>query len=133
MTGQMGAKIVDVLERVGEFYLGFESKVYQAFLLQVGGTDALRHYDATEVYWDRLQAVLDSFFTSAERARVCERLIERPELYARPEFRGFLCRIWPARWRLPARRAHPSTPQVLAGSTSADRPQIRSPLGPALG
>jgi hypothetical protein len=92
MTGQMGAKIVDVLERVGEFYLGFESKVYQAFLLQVGGTDALRHYDATEVYWDRLQAVLDSFFTSAERARVCERLIERPELYARPEFRGFLCR-----------------------------------------
>jgi hypothetical protein len=92
MTGQMGAKIVDVLEQAGELYLGLEPKIYQAFLLQVGATDALRRYDRTEAYWERLQAVLDGFFTSAERAKVCERLVDRFELCARAEFRSFLCR-----------------------------------------
>ncbi len=82
MTGQMGVKIVDVLEQAGELYLGLEPKIYQAFLLQVGATDALRRYDPTEAYWERLQAVLDGFFTSAERAQVCERLIDRAELRA---------------------------------------------------
>ena len=92
MTGQMGVTIVDVLEQAGELYLGLEPKIYQAFLLQVGATDALRRYDPTEAYWERLQAVLDGFFTSGERAQVCERLIDRAELRARAEFRSFLCR-----------------------------------------
>jgi hypothetical protein len=91
MIAPMGADIVSVLEQAGERYLGrTQSKAYAVFLLQVGGTDALRAYEASEAYWERVQAVLDTFFNSAERAEICACLITRPELQARPEFRSFL-------------------------------------------
>ena len=77
MTAPMGADIVDVLEQAGERYLGeTQSKAHAAFLLQVGGTDALRAYDASEAYWERVQAVLDTLLHLG-RARRDLRLPDR--------------------------------------------------------
>lgn len=91
MTTSMGERIIGVLEEAGRRYLGAtDSRAYSALLLQIGGTDALRAYDASEAYWGHVQAVLDTFFTSAQRAEICAGLIDQPELRARPEFREFL-------------------------------------------
>ena len=90
MTPPMGVSIVELLETAGKRYLGeVQSKTYAAFLLQIGGTNALRSYDASGSYWERVQAVLDAFFSSAERAEICVGLTDRAELRARPEFRSF--------------------------------------------
>jgi hypothetical protein len=119
MTAPMGADIVDVLERAGERYLGrTQSKAHAAFLLQVGGTDALRAYDASETYWERVQAVLDAFFSSAERAEICAWLIDRPELRARPEFQGFLGHA------LAERRMQELIAAAVMASTARGRPPL---------
>jgi hypothetical protein len=90
---KVGAKVVDVLERAGARYLSQnEPHLYQAYLLNVGATQALRRYDGTETYWDRVQAVLDAFFSSSERAEICTELIAQQTLWELPEFRGFLMR-----------------------------------------
>jgi hypothetical protein len=90
---QVGAVIVEVLERAGARYLGQnEPDLYRAYLLNIGGTDTVRHYDGTETYWDRVQLILDGFFSARERARICAEVIAHRELWARPEFRGFLMR-----------------------------------------
>jgi hypothetical protein len=39
-----------------------------------------------------VQLILDGFFSSRERAQICTEVIARGELWARPEFRGFLTR-----------------------------------------
>ena len=91
MTARLGAKIIDVLEQAGELYLKRTAPdAYAAFLLQVGGTDTLRVYEASATYWERVQAMLDSFFTSAERAEIAARLIEEVGMRRRPELRSFL-------------------------------------------
>jgi hypothetical protein len=90
---KVGAKVVDVLERAGARYLNQnEPHLYQAYLLNVGATQALRRYDGTETYWDRVQAILDAFFSSSERAEICTELIAQHALWGLPEFRGFLMR-----------------------------------------
>jgi hypothetical protein len=90
---QVGAVIVDILERAGARYLKqSEPDLYRAFLLNIGGTDTLRRYDRTTTYWDRLQLILDAFFSSKERAQICTEVIAHGELLERPEFRGFLQR-----------------------------------------
>jgi hypothetical protein len=90
---QVGAVIVDILDRAGGRYLREdEPDLYRAYLLNIGGTDTVRHYDRTETYWDRVQLILDGFFSSRERSRICTEVIARGELWARPEFRGFLLR-----------------------------------------
>jgi len=90
---KVGAEIVDILERAGARYLGQnEPDLYQAFLLNVGATQALRRYDGTETYWDRVQAILDAFFSSSERAEICTQLIAHRQLQQLSEFRGFLMR-----------------------------------------
>ena len=90
---KVGAQIVEILERAGARYLGpNEPDLYQAFLMNVGATQALRRYDATETYWDRVQAILDAFFSSSERAEICTELIAHRGLLSLPEFRGFLIR-----------------------------------------
>jgi hypothetical protein len=90
---QVGAVIVDILERAGARYLREdEPDLYRAYLLNIGGTDTVRHYDRTETYWDRVQLILDGFFNSRERAQICTEVIARGELWERPEFRGFLMR-----------------------------------------
>ena len=87
----VGAVIVDILERAGARYLRQnEPDLYRAYLLNIGGTDTLRRYDRTETYWDRVQLILDWFFSATQRAQICAEVIAHGELCARPEFRGFL-------------------------------------------
>jgi hypothetical protein len=89
----VGAVIVDILERAGARYLKRnEPDLYWAYLLNIGGTHAVRRYDQTETYWDRVQLILDGFFSSKERAQICTELIAHGELWGRAEFRGFLMR-----------------------------------------
>ena len=91
MTAHLGAAVIELLEQAGEHLLGENAPdVYSAFLLQVGGANTLRRYEASATYWDCVQAMLDSFFTSAQRAEICARLIARAELRCRPEFQSFL-------------------------------------------
>lgn len=90
---KVGAEIVNILERAGAQYLRQnEPDLYQAYLLNVGATEALRRYDGSEMYWDRVQAILDMFFSSSERAEICTQLIAHRALWPLPEFRGFLMR-----------------------------------------
>jgi hypothetical protein len=90
MTARLGATIIELLEQAGERHLSTTSPdAYAALLLQVGGTNTLRRYDASTTYWEQVQAILDSFFSSAERAEICARLIGHTDLCGRPEFRGF--------------------------------------------
>lgn len=91
MTARLGAKIVDVLEQAGERYLRRAAPdAYAAFLLQVGGADTLRSYEPSATYWERVQAILDHFFASPERAEIMARLSAQSGLQARPELRSFL-------------------------------------------
>jgi hypothetical protein len=88
---QVGAVIVDILERAGTRYLKQnEPDLYRAYLLNIGATNTVRRYDETAAYWDRVQLILDGFFSSNERAQICTEVIARRELWERPEFRGFL-------------------------------------------
>ena len=90
---QVGAVVVDTLERAGAQYLKQnEPGLYRAYLLNIGATDTVRRYDCTETYWDRIQLILDGFFSSKQRAQICSEVIARGELWVRPEFRGFLMR-----------------------------------------
>jgi hypothetical protein len=88
---QVGAVIVDILERAGAQYLKQdEPDLYRAYLLNIGATDTVRRYDQTATYWDRVQLILDGFFSAKERAQICTKVIARRELWERPEFREFL-------------------------------------------
>ena len=90
---QVGAEVSDILEWAGTQYLKpGDPDLYRAYLLHIGGTDALQQYDRSEAYWDRVQVILDTFFTSSERAEVCAQLIGQSRLCALPEFRSFLRR-----------------------------------------
>lgn len=107
---QVGAVVVDTLERAGAQYLKQnEPDLYRAYLLNIGGTDQVRRYDCTETYWDRIQLVLDGFFSSKQRAQICTDLIADDELRTRPEFRGFLMRALAER-RLQSMLATRTTP-----------------------
>jgi hypothetical protein len=90
---RVGAVIVDILERAGARYLKeTEPDLYRAYLLNIGGTDTVRQYESSETYWDRVQLILDGFFSAPERAQICGEVITHGALWARPEFRGFLTR-----------------------------------------
>ena len=90
---KVGAEIADILERAGARYLKQnEPELYQAFLLNVGATEALRRYDGSERYWDRVQAILDGFFSGSERAEICTQVIAHGKLWRLPESQGFLMR-----------------------------------------
>ena len=90
---QVGAVIVDILERAGAQYLKQnEPNLYRAYLLNIGATDTVRRYDRTATYWDRVQLILDGFFSSKERAKICTEVIAHGALCELPEFRGFLRR-----------------------------------------
>ena len=88
---EMGAVIVDILERAGARFLRHsEPELYRAYLLNIGGADTVRRYDRTATYWERIQLILDGFFSARERAQICAEVIAHDALRARPEFRGFL-------------------------------------------
>ena len=117
---QVGAIVVDILERAGAQYLmQSEPDLYRAFLLNIGGTDTVRRYERTPTYWDRVQLVLDGFFSSKERAQICTEVIAHDELWARPEFHGFLARA------IAERRLQ----TMLASATMA--PRVRTNARPA--
>jgi hypothetical protein len=95
---KVGVEVVEVLERAGVQYLRpNEPDLYQAYLLNVGATQALRRYDGTEAYWDRVQAIMDAFFSARERAEICTELIAHRAFCDLPEFRGFLTRAFAER------------------------------------
>jgi hypothetical protein len=88
---EMGALIVDILERAGARFLRHsDPDLYRAYLLNIGGADTVRRYDRTTTYWDRIQLILDGFFSARERAQICAEVIAQDELRTRPEFGGFL-------------------------------------------
>ena len=91
MAGGRGRCVVAWLERWGEGCLRqTQPYVYQQFLLHIGATDTLCRYDGTRAYWHSVQVILDSFFTSAERAAMCGELIREPLFADRDDFRPFL-------------------------------------------
>lgn len=91
MSRRHGQCVVDWLEGGGDRFLReSQPSVYEQFLLHVGATDVLRQYDDAVSYWNSVQVVLDSFFTSAERAEMCRELIEARIFKGREDFRPFL-------------------------------------------
>ncbi len=90
---RVGTQVIGILEQAGERLLSASApKLYRHFLLQIGGAPTLRDYEASAAYWEAVQAILDCFFSSAERAEVCQELVEALVLRARPEAREFLAR-----------------------------------------
>lgn len=90
MAEQVGTGIVSILERAGERYLAASPDSYRVFLTQVGAAETLYRYDGSEAYWQRVQVILDGFFSSAQRAEICDRLIAFGEVRAGREFECFL-------------------------------------------
>lgn len=91
MSSLRGGYVVAWLERWGARFLkGPQPGIYHALLLQVGGTDRLRWYSGTEAYWQSVQAVLDCFFSAAERAEMCRELIDQPLFMDDSGFASFL-------------------------------------------
>jgi hypothetical protein len=90
---RLGTEISDILEWAGTQYLKpADPDIYRAYLLQIGGTDTLQHYDDTEAYWDRVQVILDTFFSSSERAEICAQILGHDGLGRLRGFQGFLAR-----------------------------------------
>ncbi len=91
MSGRYGQCVVTWLERGGDRFLrSAPTYVYQQFLLHVGATDVLRRYDSPTAYWNYVQAILDCFFTSEQRAEMCSELINSPVFAGREDFHPFL-------------------------------------------
>jgi len=91
MSSQRGGCIVNWIERWGDRFLkGPQPDIYQMLLLHVGATDMLREYESSECYWQHVQAVLDCFFSAAERAEMCRELINEPLFQGDPGFTPFL-------------------------------------------
>jgi hypothetical protein len=88
---QVGVETFDILDWAGAQYLKpSDPDLYRNYLLHIGGTDTLQRYDGTATYWDRVQAILDTFFNSSERAEICAQMIGG--FCALPEFRDFWIR-----------------------------------------
>lgn len=91
MSSLQGDRVVAWLERAGERYLmGRQPEIHLQLLLHVGGTDILRRYSGAAAYWYYVQAILDCFFSAAERAEMCARLIDDPAFADDPSFMPFL-------------------------------------------
>lgn len=91
MREPIGTQVVAILEYAGRQHLGPSSPLFQLFGLQVGGTTTLLDYDASRVYWQRVQVLLDAFFIADERAQICADLTQQIDLTDLPEAREFLC------------------------------------------
>jgi len=90
MGAEVGTAIIDILERAGEQHIRQSApECYDQFLWQINGAGTLRHYDGSDVYWRRIQAALDFFFTSEQRAEICRCLMQHAGLDRRPECRSF--------------------------------------------
>ncbi|MEM7026184.1 MAG: hypothetical protein AAF637_26950 [Pseudomonadota bacterium] len=90
MSAEVGIAIVDVLECAGKEHIGYTApEVYEAFLWQIRGADTVRLYDGTDVYWRRVQATVDFFFTAEQRAGVWRHLSQRDDLFCCAQCRRF--------------------------------------------
>jgi hypothetical protein len=90
MSAKVGSAVIDILERAGEQHIRQSApECYDQFLWQIHGAGTLRYYDGSDVYWRRIQAALDFFFTSEQRIEICRRLVQRAGLDRRPECRSF--------------------------------------------
>ena len=91
MSSKLGGRVIEWIERGGERFLrGAQQDIYQILLLHVGATDRLRYYSGSEAYWQNVQAILDCFFSAAERAEMCAQLIDEPLFSNDPGFKHFL-------------------------------------------
>lgn len=89
MNRHVGVRVVEVLEHAGARFLE-PTDLYQVFLHHVGATGSFRQYDGRKVYWQRLQILLDTFFTAGERAEICDELLARLDLLGRRDAYDFL-------------------------------------------
>ena len=90
MNERVGTRVVEVLERAGSRYLEpVASDTFQVFLHHIGATASFRIYEGRRIYWQRLQIVLDAFFTASERAEICEELITAIDFLSRREAYDF--------------------------------------------
>ena len=78
MSARLGVVVIKILESAGEHHLGAAAPgTFASFLLQIGGSDALRAYDGSAAYWERVQNVLDTYFDSPQRAAIFLKLGKR--------------------------------------------------------
>lgn len=90
MGAEVGTTVIDVLERAGEQHIRqIAPEYYDEFLWQIHGAGTVRHYDGSDVYWRRIQAAIDFFFTSEQRVEICRCLVQQAGLAGRPECRSF--------------------------------------------
>jgi hypothetical protein len=90
MSAEVATAVIDALERAGERHImRAEPELYDQFLWQIHGAGTLRHYDGSDLYWRRIQAALDFFFTAEQRAEICRCLMQEAVLDSRPECRSF--------------------------------------------
>lgn len=90
MGAEVGTTVIDVLERAGKRHLRRAApEWYAEFLWQIHGAGTVRNYDGSDVYWRRIQAALDFFFTSEQRAEICRSLLQQAGLDRRPECQSF--------------------------------------------
>lgn len=81
MSAEVGVAVSEILDRAARNYIKQdEPDCYDQFVWQVHGAGTVRHYDGSAVYWRRVQAVVDSFFTAAERVEIYRGLMQRAEL-----------------------------------------------------
>jgi hypothetical protein len=93
MGAEVGTAVIDILERAAEQHIRQSApECYEQFLWQINGADTVRRYDGSDLYWRRVQATLEFFFTAEQRAQICRRLMQRADLDGRPvscSFRAF--------------------------------------------
>jgi len=90
MADRVGHHVVDALEQAGERFLALDSpEAFGCFLMYVDAAGALRAYDGSEAYWERVQAILDVFFDGAARVDVCAHILRCEALRGAPEVRPF--------------------------------------------
>lgn len=90
MARTVGSVVVDVLEMAGSRFLQPSTpETFQVFMLHVGWGSSLRAYEERNVYWRRVQILLDTFFSAAQRAEICSELLARLDLERRVEALDF--------------------------------------------
>ncbi|MEM8949386.1 MAG: hypothetical protein AAGA21_07770 [Pseudomonadota bacterium] len=91
MSTLRGDDVVIWLERWGERFLdGSQPELYQMLMLHIGATDKLRQYSGSVEYWEYIQAILDCFFSAAERAEMCADLMKERQFTDDPGCASFL-------------------------------------------
>lgn len=90
MAKQVGGIVLNVLERAGIRFLKPTSPdEFELFMLHVGGGGSLRAYAPRSSYWRQVQVLMDTFFSAAQRAEICDALLEEAGIEHRLEALDF--------------------------------------------